>query len=40
MQLGNWALPEHIHLHLMGARFTELKQGPFLCAFFAKFWEN
>jgi len=27
--IQNWALLAHIHLHLMGARFTELKQGSF-----------
>jgi hypothetical protein len=27
--IRNWALLAHIHLHLMGASFTELKQGPF-----------
>jgi len=27
--IQNWALLAHTQLHLRGARFTELKQGPF-----------
>ena len=28
--IQNWALLAHIHLHLLGASFTKLKQGPYL----------